>query len=325
MKVTGTGHLVAFLLSGFLVEGTALARDVYKGSLDPGIPRHQAVLDTLSLLEANPKDAGLKNDLGCLIAQEGFWRDALREFDEAADLDRKDGRPYFNAGLVKAAKGEWRGARSYFQRATKRDPGNWPAWWMVGFAEEQLGNVSAAVAAYKVSLRVDTSLFDIAVNPFAAWTQLKARVLLESYEARRARAVLPTSEQLDNPERVAAFFQKTKKGAVREGAPAPSATPEPKTGPVISSVPPASSAAPRPNASAGPVWNPQGPDTRLRDGAIQPAAPPPAPDVQPVMPPAGGGPAGQGADVGGPGIGGPRIRGPGIGGVNPPAPTPIPK
>ena len=38
---------------------------------------------------------------------------------------------------------------------------------MLGFAEETLGNEGAAVDAYSRSLRVDTSLFDPKVNPFA--------------------------------------------------------------------------------------------------------------------------------------------------------------
>ena len=71
MRLIWPGRSAAFLflLLPALAGGTALARDVYKAFLDPGIPRHQAVLDTLSRLEADPKDAGLKNDLGCLIAQ----------------------------------------------------------------------------------------------------------------------------------------------------------------------------------------------------------------------------------------------------------------
>ncbi len=349
MKISGTGHLVVALLLSVLVEGTALARDVYKGSLDPGIPRHRAVLATLSLLEANPKDAGLKNDLGCLIAQEGFWRDALREFDEAADLDLKDGRPLFNAGLVKATRGEWRGARSYFQRATKRDGGNWPAWWMLGFAQEQLGNTSAAVAAYKVSLRVDTSLFDVAANPFAGWTQLKMRVFLESYEVRRVRVALPTSEQWADSERVTAFFQKTKKGAPRGGAPAPTPTPEPKSGPVVSKVPEASTVAPRPAPSSGPSWNPQGPGLRRRDEARPSSLPPrqpveapptePTPQqggiqpgvIQPTDRPGGEGAGNPGPASGvpvpvapGPGGGAGPGGGQGLGGSQSPTPTPAP-
>jgi DNA polymerase III subunit gamma/tau len=181
---------------------------------------------------------------------------------------------------------------------------------MAGFAEEQLGNASAAVANYQVSLRVDTSLFDVAVNPFAAWTQLKARVFLESYDTRRARAALPTSEQLEDPDRVIAFFQKSKKGALRAAA-APPPTPEPKTGPVISSAPAASSTAPPSKMSSGPTWNPQGPGTRRREETPPSDTPPPATPPPTTPPPA---PAGVGADVGGPGIGGPGVGGPGIGG-----------
>ena len=36
---------------------------------------------------------------------------------------------------------------------------------MRGFAEEQLGEIESAVDDYKTSLRVDTSLFDVATNP----------------------------------------------------------------------------------------------------------------------------------------------------------------
>ena len=54
-----------------------------------------------------PQDAQLHNDLGCLVAWDGFWRDALRSFDTAAELAPKDSRPSFNAGLVQALRGEW--------------------------------------------------------------------------------------------------------------------------------------------------------------------------------------------------------------------------
>ena len=92
------------------------AKDVYKAFLDPGNPQHKATLDILAQLEQTPNDAGLHNDLGCLIARDGFWRDALREFDTGREA-RPEGRdaPYFNAGLVQTTRGEWgaaRGARS---------------------------------------------------------------------------------------------------------------------------------------------------------------------------------------------------------------------
>ena len=132
---------------------------------------------------------------------------------------RRTPGPRSTPASVQALHGEWGGARSRFRKAVKTDPGNWSAWWMLGFAEETLGHESAAVDAYSRSLRVDTSLFDPKVNPFAVATRLKARVLLETYERRRVDAALPFSNQLSDPSRVASFFQhqaKAPKGSRRD-------------------------------------------------------------------------------------------------------------
>ena len=99
------------ILAAFLGASPAAGKDSYKGSLDPAIPHHAAILDTLSKIEKAPADGALYNDLGCLVAWDGFWRDALRSFDTAAELAPKDSRPSFNAGLVQALRGEW-GARA---------------------------------------------------------------------------------------------------------------------------------------------------------------------------------------------------------------------
>ncbi|MFI5120872.1 MAG: hypothetical protein ACHQM4_10675 [Thermoanaerobaculia bacterium] len=226
------------------------ARDVYRGFLDPGIPQHRATLDLLERLEKTPNDASLHNDLGCLIARDGFWRDALREFDVAAKLDKADSRPLYNAGLVHAMRGEWRSAASSFHKAVSRVSGNWAAWWMLGFAEEQRGNESAAVAAYKTSLRVDTSLFDVRRNPFAARTRLKGRVLLESLDARVYRLALPATEQMAEPDLVTSFQGGHVTVLATPGAPAP--LPDDRAakagpgGPVVTSVPPVSASRPTP-------------------------------------------------------------------------------
>lgn len=265
--MTSNGRRLAALLLLAPLAGVAEARDVYKGFLDPAIPHHKATLDTLARLEKTPNDAGLHNDLACLIALDGFWRDALREFDTAAKLDGKDSRPLFNAGLVRAWKGEWSGAKSSFKSAVKRNPGNWSAWWMLGLAYEQLGDIDGAVDAYKTSLRVDTSLFDVKTNPFAPQSRLKARVLLETYEKRLVRAAMPRTEQIADVDRVSSFFQRKP----AEAAAAPEAAPV-SSGPVITSLPPPSGAtagapAGAPTTSA-PAIRPAPSRGRGRPGAI---------------------------------------------------------
>ena len=265
---TGLALALALCLSAALAFPLA-ARDVYKGFLNPGIPQHRATLDLLERLEKTPNDASLHNDLACLIARDGFWRDALREFGVAAQLDKTDGRPLYNAGLVHATRGEWASAASSFGKAVSRAPGNWTAWWMLGYAEERRGRESAAIAAYKRSLRVDTSLFEVRRNPFAAYTRLKGRVLLETLEGRLVSASLPATEQMAQPDLVGSFQHghvavSAAPGGVAPEAPAPGAAAAAPGGPgaddraarsgsggaVVTSVPPVSTSRPTANSSA---------------------------------------------------------------------------
>lgn len=240
MAVPVSRSLLPAAILAALIAVPAAGADVYKSSLDGSIPHHAAILDTIAKLEKEPGNAQLHNDLGCLVAWDGFWRDALKSFDRAAELDPKDARPWFNAGLVQGLRGEWSAARAKFRKAVKVDPGNWQAWWMLGFAEEALGNEGAAIDAYARSLRVDTSLFDPRVNPFAVGSRLKARALLQTYDRRRVDAALPFSNQLAQPSRVAGFFQ------TRAAAPAGTVEIQepPRTGPVVMSVPPPSRVSP---------------------------------------------------------------------------------
>ncbi len=287
------------------------ARDVYRGFLDPANPQHRATLDLLERLEKTPNDAFLHNDLACLIARDGFWRDALREFGVAAKLDKADGRPLYNAGLVHAMRGEWGSAASSFHKAVSRAPGNWAGWWMLGFAEEQRGNESAAIAAYKTSLRVDNSLFDVRKNPFAAHTRLKGRVLLESLDDRLYRLALPATEQMAQPDLVTSFQRGHVAVVAVPGAPVPAEAPEDRTvrpgpgGPVVTSVPSVSTSSPAPPPRSNVSASPAGPTvTRANE---------PIPSDFPDRSPAGPAP--------------PRRVRPGRSGgpgAQPPAPTPTP-
>ncbi|HEY3349936.1 MAG TPA: tetratricopeptide repeat protein [Thermoanaerobaculia bacterium] len=275
----------------------AAAKDVYKAFLDPANPQHKATLDILSRLDQTPNDASLHNDLGCLIARDGFWRDALREFETAQKLDKKDGRAPYNAGLVQTTRGEWGSARAAFKTAVDRDPGNWPAWWMLGFAQEKLGYADAAAQAYARSLRVDTSLFDVKRNPYALQSRLKARVLLETFDARFARAALPSTEQLAQPDVLTSFQAGrvavsaapgpvvSEEGRGRTAAPAgpgggPAAVAAPAAGgAVVTSVPPVSSS--RPAAPAAPLVS--APAAPVRSGGLD-EAPPWFPQTSPAGP-----------------------------------------
>ena len=310
----------------------AAAKDVYRAFLDPGIPQHKATLEILARLEETPNDASLHNDLGCLIARDGFRRDARREFETAETLDKKDGRAPYNAGLVETTRGAWGSARSAFKKAVDRNPGNWPAWWMLGFSEEKLGNSDSAVKAYAQSLRVDTALFDVKKNPFALQSRLKARVLLETYDARFARAALPSTEQLAHPD-VLTGFQSGRVGVTAQpgvlvpdeatrqpaavpagpgGGPAAAAAAPATGGAVVTSVPPVSASRPAPPAAplvSAPVAQPRA--TGVEEAPpwfpqTSPAGPAPAKTPRPAGNPDPGSapaPAPTPAPMPGPGVG----------------------
>ena len=312
MKVDRRARFAGALALCAALAWPLAARDVYRGFLDPGNPQHRATLDLLERLEKTPNDASLHNDLACLIARDGFWRDALREFGVAAKLDKADTRPLYNAGLVHAMRGEWASAASSFRKAVSRGPGNWAGWWMLGFAEEQRGNESAAIEAYKTSLRVDTSLFDVRRNPFAARTRLKGRVLLESLDSRMYRLTLPATEQMAQPDLVTSFQRGHVAVLAVPGAPVPAdatvqedraARPGPG-GPVVTSVPPVSASRPTPTPRSGVSARPAAPTvTRANE---------PIPSDFPEQSPAGPAP--------------PRRVPPDPGGgENAPAPTPTPR
>jgi hypothetical protein len=315
------------IAASLLLAPVASGKDVYKPYLDKAIPHHAAILDTLEKLEKSPEDAQLHNDLGCLVAWDGFWRDALRSFDEASDLDPKDSRPWFNAGLVQALRGEWGAARSRFRKAVKVDPGNWTAWWMLGFAEETLGRENAAVEAYSRSLRVDTSLFDTRVNPFAVATRLKSRVLLRTYERRRVDAALPFSNQLSDASRLASFFQ-ARPVPPKSAAPAPEPA---RTGPVVTAVPSSTVLPEKPSEqTTRPARRrrayPRGSDPS-EPVELQPEPPrqEPEPAAAEPKPEGGDAPRVPGPGGGGPGLGSGARRVPGPGGAPPVEPQPEPE
>ncbi len=248
---------------------THAADEGYKAVLDDQIPLHRAIKETLALIEKNPNDASLHNDLGALLAWNGTYPNALESFAKAAELDKKDAKPLFNAGLVEVLKGNWHTARKRFQQATRREPGNFQAWWMVGWTEERLENTDAAVDAYKHAVVNDTTLWDIRRNPFAATTRLKGRVLLETYRARVLKTTLPLQEQFEDPARMESFFQRSRPAA------APAAPP--------SAAPQAPAAAPLTTPPGGP---PSAPSKAPAGGS------PGVPTVAPPKAPPGGSPGG---------------------------------
>jgi tetratricopeptide (TPR) repeat protein len=87
------------------------------------------------VLQINPNDAGIHNNLGSLYADMGKLTEAAAEFTKAAELDpTRAGGYYYNLGAIMVNKGQMDAAASALKKATDLDPTNANAWYWYGMA-----------------------------------------------------------------------------------------------------------------------------------------------------------------------------------------------
>src|SRR5438132_2094167 len=75
-------------------------RMFYERYLNPANPLDAQIQKTLNDVRSNPKSASLHNELGQLLRQKGFPRDAETEFERAVDLDANFYPAWYNLGLI---------------------------------------------------------------------------------------------------------------------------------------------------------------------------------------------------------------------------------
>jgi tetratricopeptide (TPR) repeat protein len=87
------------------------------------------------VLQNDPNDASLHNNLGNLYAEMGKSADAAAEFKKAADLDPTHASGYYyNLGAIMVNKGQMDEAGAALKKATDLDPTNANAWYWYGMA-----------------------------------------------------------------------------------------------------------------------------------------------------------------------------------------------
>ncbi|HKO55532.1 MAG TPA: tetratricopeptide repeat protein, partial [Thermoanaerobaculia bacterium] len=128
-------------------------------------PGDQQVRDLVDALRANPDSPNLHNDLGQVLLQRGFAKDAEREFERAVDADKHYYPAWYNLGLVRAAAEDYSGAFRAFRATTHYKPGHAPALFQLGLMEEKRGNSDEAIAYYAKSFLHNRTMLDVHVNP----------------------------------------------------------------------------------------------------------------------------------------------------------------
>lgn len=233
--------VIALALSGCALlpnrDTTPYEDPFYAQFLNTGSQLDAYIRSLVEALRENPDSAPLHNELGQLLVQKGFPKDAEREFERAVNADPSFYQGWYNLGLVRAAKGDYSGARRAFGRTVRLMKGHAEALFQLGLMEEERGNQEAAIAYYAKALRHNPNLLDVRVNPRVLDTKLIHLALLHNYDrehARQSGTFLGTPAGYTEPERQAPSRQPAAEEIVPPAPPVTdpgTQTPPPPPGP----------------------------------------------------------------------------------------------
>ena len=219
----------------------------YAKYLNTGSPLDAQITATLDALRANPQAASLHNELGALLVQKNFPKDAAVEFERAVDIDRKFYPAWYNLGLVRASMGDADGANDAMERTVALKPGHPQALFQLGLTAEKAGQGQKAVRYYAKAYMHNPRLLDVRYNPRILESKMTHLALLELYGRTAARQSMT--------------FQGAPAGYTDKPAaetPAPTAAPAPEPQPPAPIPPPATQpdTAPSIGAVTAPAANP---------------------------------------------------------------------
>ena len=186
----------------------------YAKYLNTGSALDAHINRTLDGLRADPKSAALHNELGSLLVQKGFPKDAEREFERAINIDGDYYQAWYNLGLVRGSRGDESGARRAFRATVHHKPGHAQALFQLALAEERLKHTDRAIDLYAKAYGINPKLLDPGYNPRVLDSELVHLALIRMYPVRHERESLQ--------------FQGVANGSARRpvAAPSPEATPQ---------------------------------------------------------------------------------------------------
>jgi tetratricopeptide (TPR) repeat protein len=162
----------------------------YAKYLNTGSDLDREMQRVLADLRANPASPELHNDLGALLVQKGFSKDAEREFERAVHADKRYFPGWYNLGLVRASLGDNIGARRAFYETIDVKPGHSAALFQLGLIEEKRGRREKALAFYSKAYLINPALLDVKVNPRVLDSSLTDLALLRLYHMQHDRKTM---------------------------------------------------------------------------------------------------------------------------------------
>jgi len=155
--------------------------------LDARNPLDAQILNTIAALRDNPRSAPLHNQMGQLLREKGFPKDAEVEFERAVNADPTLFSAWYNLGLVRQARGDYPGALFAYRRTLHYRKGHSAALFQLGLMEEQRQNTEAAIDDYAKAFSINRSLLDVRVNPRILDSKLIDLALLRLYPIEHAK------------------------------------------------------------------------------------------------------------------------------------------
>lgn len=156
----------------------------YEKYLHTGSQLDDAIASALVAVRANPNSPAAHNDLGMLLVQKGFSKDAELEFERAVNADGRFYAAWYNLGLVRANHGDELAARHAFYRTIHYKPGHGEALFQLGLIEEKREHLDKAVKLYAKAYKINPSLLSVRVNPRILDSKLTHLALIELYPAK---------------------------------------------------------------------------------------------------------------------------------------------
>lgn len=162
----------------------------YAKYLNTGSDLDARITATLDALRADPAAAPLHNELGALLVQKNFPKDAALEFERAVALDPKLYPAWYNLGLVRSSLEDHDAANKAYARTVDLKPGHPQALFQLGLVAEKKREVEKAVGYYAKAFTHEPRLMDVRHNPRILDSKLQHLALLELYARTHSRQTM---------------------------------------------------------------------------------------------------------------------------------------
>jgi len=213
-------------LAVVLALGATADGAVFERYLSPDRPEDRAILNYLALAEQGQANSNDLAELGVLLADKGFPKDAERYLEAAVKADKENVEALYRLGLVRQRMGKEGAAIRCYRKVVNQRPGHAYASFMLALSEEQRGRRDAAVYHYAKAYRHKPELANPQVNPLVIDSHLQSEAQLLRYQ----RDVAAASINVPPVDTAAVRTMMLARPAAEPAAPAPQAPVPPISG-----------------------------------------------------------------------------------------------